>query len=285
MLTLLQLLLLPFLALRWILGMDYPLTDRWQRPLILLPGAKKPEPFTRCTTVAKTLDGQEALSEWKARMVAEGACLRPDILAQYAANLPVNDDNKQTMNGYVEALKEAAASTAGANLGDALHAMTARVDRGEKFRPLPPHDISIKAYRECLERYGIEILPEYVERTVVLPELKVAGSFDRIIRKAGRLFIFDLKTAQRLDYSWPSIAIQLALYSQAKWLYDWDSQTCSDMPAVDQKIGLVLWLPAGRAEASLHVVDIEAGWEAAQLALQARAWRTRKDLAREARVS
>lgn len=264
---------------------SYPLTDRYQRPLIKLPGAKKEEPFTRVTTVAKTLDGQEALSEWKARMVAQGACLRKDILAQFEANLPINDDNKALMNGYVEALKESAASTAGANLGDALHIMTARVDRGEKFKPLPPHDVSIKAYQECLSRHGVQIIPGFVERTVVLPDLKIAGSFDRIVEKHERKFIFDLKTAQRLDYSWPSIAIQLALYSRARWLYNWDDQSVTDMPEVDQKIGLVLWLPAGKAEASLHVVDLEAGWEATQHALWARSWRARKDLAREARAS
>ena len=278
----LQLLLLPFLLLRHLLGMEYPLTDRWQRPLILLPGAKKPEPFTRVTTVAKTLSGQEALSEWKARMVAEGACLRPDVLAQYAASLPSTPENKALQNGLCESLKEAAAASSGANLGDALHSMTARIDRGEKFRPLPPHDVSIKAYQECLQRHGVQILPEYVEQTVVLPGLKVAGSFDRLIQKAGRCFIFDLKTGKDLSYSWTEIAIQLSLYAHAEYLYDWDTQTCSPMPEVDQKIGLVLWLPAGKAEASLHVVDIVAGWEAAQTAMAVRAWRTRKDLAREA---
>lgn len=271
--------------------MDYPLTDRYQRPLILLPGAKDVAPFTRVTTVAKTLDGQEALSEWKSRMVAEGACLRSDLVAQYAATLPClakdhPDWKKQRglQNQLAEAMKEAAAASAGANLGDALHTMTARVDRGEKFRPLPPHDASIKAYQECLVQHGVEILPEYVEQTVVLPELGVAGSFDRLIRKAERLFVFDLKTGQDLSYSWPSICIQLALYSRATYLYDWDTQTCNDMPPVDQKIGLVLWLPAGTTRAELHVVDLEAGWEAAEKALWARRWRTRKDLAREARV-
>lgn len=282
------LLLLPFLLLRRLFLVDYPLSDRWQRPLILLPGAKKPEPFTRVTTVAKTLSGQEALTEWKARMVVEGACLRPDILAQFAASLPTLDgdrEQKELQNKLCDLLKEAAAGSKGANQGDALHNMTAKVDADPRFRPLPMFEKHIRLYRECVERHGLEIVPEYIERTVVLPDLKVAGSFDRLVRKAGRLWVFDLKTGKDLSYSWTEIAIQLALYSRARWLYDWEKQECTDMPEVDQARGLVLWLPYGRDVAELHVVDLEAGWEAAQMALAVRAWRTRKDLAREARVS
>lgn len=267
---------------------SYPLADRWSRPLILLPGEKKPIPMTRCTTVAKTLSGQEALSEWKARMVAEGACLRPDILAQFAATLPSDPEDKEQkalQTKLTEGMKEAAAGSKGANLGDALHSMTAKVDTDPHFRPLPNFEKPIALYRQCVERHGIEILPEYVERTVVLPDLKVAGSFDRLVRKAGRLFVFDLKTGKDLSYAWAEIAIQLALYSRARWLYDWDSQSVTEMPEVDQKIGLVLWLPYGRDIAELHVVDLDAGWEAAQHALWARSWRSRKDLAREARAS
>lgn len=274
--------------------MDYPLSDRWQRPLLLLPGEKKPTPHTRVTTIAKSLSGQEALTEWKARMVTEGACLRPDILAQFAATLPTLPadypdpiavkEQKLTQNKLTEAMKEAAAGSKGANQGDALHSMTAKVDADLRFRPLPMFEKHVRLYRECVERHQLEIVPEYIERTVVLPDLKVAGSFDRLVRRAGKLWVFDLKTSRNLSYSWAEIAIQLALYSRARWLYDWDTQTVTDMPAVDQRHGLVLWLPYGQEKAELHVVDLDAGWEAAQMALAVRAWRTRKDLAREARV-
>lgn len=286
---LLYLLVLPFLVLRNILAMDYPRSDRWKRPLILLPDAKKEEAFTRVTTVAKTLSGQEALSEWKARMVAEGACLRPDILSKYKATLPSNPDDKKRkaiQNGLCDSLKEAAAASTGANEGEAFHQVSARWDSGEKFRPLPPHDTWIKSYAACLDRHDIEIAPEYIERTVVLPELGIAGSFDRLVgsrKKRNGLWVFDVKTGKDLSYSWAEIAIQLALYAHAEWLYDWDTRECSPMPEVDRQTGLVLWLPVATGEASLHVVDIAAGWEAAQLAMAVRSWRNRKDLAREAR--
>lgn len=276
-----RLLFAPFLAF-FLLLTEYPRIDRWRRPLILLPGSKKEQSFTRVTTVAKTLDGGEALVEWKEVMVAGGAALRPDILAQVAANWPRTEETKRTLGKLAESLKEAAASSAGANLGDALHAMVARINRGETFRPVPPWDVDCKIYQDLLERSGIRVVPEMVERTVVLPKLGIAGSFDFLGEKASQLFVCDLKTGQKLDYSWLAICMQLSLYAMAETLYDWDNRTHSPMPKVNQKQGLVIHLPAGAGQASLHVVDLELGRAAVEVALTVRDWRKRNDLARPA---
>jgi len=47
---------------------------------------------------------------------------------------------------------------------------------------------------------------------------------------------------------------------------------------------LVLHLPAGEGRCTPYLVDVAAGWEAAQLCAQARAWRARRDLARSLEV-
>lgn len=263
--------------------MDYPRTDQWQRPLILLQGAKKEESFTRVTTNAKTLDGGEALADWKQVMVAGGAAIRPDIVAQVAANWPRTQDNKRVLNKLAESLKEAAAASAGANLGDAAHLVVARRNRGEKFKALPPLDVTLKAYDELLEKAGLVPRPDMVEQTVVLPKYRTAGSFDFLGEKGGQLFVCDLKTGQDLGYSWLSIAIQLAQYAMAETIYDWDARTHRPMPEVNQRQGLVVHAPAGGSEASLFVVDLEAGRQAFEVALAVREWRKRKDLARPAK--
>lgn len=266
--------------------MDYPRSDRWGRPLIVPDGDSREVPHTRVTTVAKTLDGQEGLTRWKGRMTAGGAALRPDILAQVAATWPPTEANKAQLDGYVEELKEAAAASAGANAGDAHHQVMARVWRGEVFRPIPPFDATVEVIGDLLEKAHLRPVPDWVERTVVLPEETVAGSFDLLVEtRAGQLFVADLKTGKDLELAWPSIAIQLALYSRASTLYDWEARTHAPMPEVNQYQGLVIWLPAFGKKASLHVVDLRIGWEAAQLALEVRAYRTRKDLARPARVN
>lgn len=264
--------------------MDYPKRDRWGRPLIVPPGGGEEEPFTRVTTIAKKLNGMEGLSIWQQRMAVGGAALRPDILAQVAAIWPPDDNNKSKLDGYVAELREAAAASAGARAGDAFHSVMARVWRGETFKPIPPFDTIALMIENLFRHAGVVPLPEYVERTVVLPELKVAGSFDLLVKKGPHVLVTDLKTGQDLELAWPSIAIQLALYSRAETIYDWDTQTHEPMPPVNQKQGLVIWVPAFSKMASLHVVDLEAGWEAAQMCFWVDRWRKRKDLARPVKV-
>lgn len=284
--ALLRLLALPFLFL---LATTYPRSDRWGRPQILDPATGKRRSHTRVTTVAKALDDMNGIMGWREVMVAGGAALRPDILAKVSARWPRTPDNKGELNKLAEELREAAAASAGANLGDALHTLIARRNVGEVFRALPPLDTDLKAYEELLELAGLEVLPEYVERTVVIPGMveEVAGSFDLLARKAARPellpLITDLKTGQSLELQWPSIAVQLALYSRARSIYDWDTETHLPMPEVDQRHGLVVSLPAGSATAELYVVDLDAGWAAAQVALWVRAWRKRRDFVRPAR--
>lgn len=263
--------------------MDYPRTDQWQRPLILPVEGKKEVAHTRVTTIAKTLDGGEALADWKQVMVAGGAAMRPDIVAQVAANWPRTQENKRVLNKLAESLKEAAAASAGANLGDAAHLVVARRNRGETFKPLPPLDVTLKAYDELLERAGLVPRPDMVEQTVVLPKYGIAGSFDFVGDKGGHLVVCDLKTGQDLGYSWLSIAIQLAQYAMAETIYDWDTRTHRPMPAVNQRQGLVIHAPAGGGEASLYVVDLELGRQAFEVALAVRDWRKRNDLSRPAK--
>jgi hypothetical protein len=75
------------------------------------------------------------------------------------------------------------------------------------------------------------------------------------------------------------IALQLAIYSRATHWYDPTSGQLHPMPNVDQDKALVMHLPVGKATCTLYEVDIAAGWDAVQLALDVRAWRQRKDLA------
>jgi hypothetical protein len=53
----------------------------------------------------------------------------------------------------------------------------------------------------------------------------------------------------------------------------------SPIPPVNQKWGLILNLPVGTASAELHWVDLELGWEAAQLAVVVRKMRSMKSTA------
>jgi len=52
--------------------------DRFGRYLLVNPLTGKEEPFTRATTIAKTLDDTYYLEQWQLRQVAYGLGQRPD---------------------------------------------------------------------------------------------------------------------------------------------------------------------------------------------------------------
>lgn len=252
-----------------------PKRDRWGRYLVPGPGGKRVA-YTRATTIAGTIEDRYNLELWKIRMAAVGLTNRPDLYAQVAAN----HDDKNKLNAICDDAIEAAKGSAGANLGTALHTFTERVDLGETITIPPPWDADVAAYTAAMAKAGVTIVPDGVEKIVVLHDIQVAGTFDRLVTLDDRLLIADLKTGAGLDFSWGSIAIQLALYAHADEIYDPVTDTFTPMPAVDQAEALVMHLPAGQATCMLHVVDIAAGWQTVQTCLDARAWRKRKDLNR-----
>lgn len=250
--------------------------DQYGRYLIVPQGANKPVPHTRVTTFASTLDDRYGLERWGLRMSALGFVARQDLYARLCSTRP---DDKTALDKLCGEAKEAAAASAGANMGTALHSMCERIDLGEDITFPAPFDADVKAYRAALEAGGVEILPEYVERYVCLPDLQLGGKLDRIVSFGSQPKIADLKTGADLAYSWGTIAVQLACYANAATLYNGRTHKHEPMPDVDKETALVIHLPAGRATCTLHFVDIKAGWEAAQHAAWVRQWRKRKDLA------
>jgi hypothetical protein len=72
-------------------------------------------------------------------------------------------------------------------------------------------------------------------------------------------------------------AVQLAIYAHSD-LYD---PATGEREAVDvaKDYGYIFHVPAGQGTFGLYRLDLEAGWEAAQLAADVRRWRKRKGLA------
>ena len=240
--------------------------DRWGRPLVHPPDGGKAVPYTRVTTVSGTLDDRWGLERWKMRQVAAGLSERPDLLLSVSAHR----DDKAKLDAICEAAMEAVASSAGATTGTALHRLTELHDLGHELPPMPDDaGRDLLAYSRAMEAAGLTC--EAVETFLVLDGHQVAGTADRIVTdRSGRRMIADLKTGS-VDYSWGSIAIQLALYAAGE---TYDPETYGrENPQVDQDRALVIHLPAGQGECTVHTVDIAQGWEAAQLALRVRRYR------------
>jgi hypothetical protein len=257
--------------------------DRFGRYLLPDPVTGKERAWTRATTVARTLADEYHLTLWKMRQVAKGMALRPDLVAGAAAADPEAD--KGTLNDIAEKAMEAAGSSVGGTLGTALHSFTARLDSEGGYieslgAPIALHGDLVE-YVGTVERHRLRTQPEYVERVVILPDLGIAGTFDRIFgqppgqTKAAPLAIGDLKTGKSIDYSALEIAIQLAIYANAPLI--WNPATGSYEPMPDDVCkarGLVVHLPVGKAHGLVYGIDLIKGWRYAQLALQVRAARS-----------
>jgi hypothetical protein len=92
------------------------------------------------------------------------------------------------------------------------------------------------------------------------------------------MYIADLKTGTDLTYSWRSISIQLAAYADAQHIYDYKTSVRTSLPMIEKDRAIVFHLPAGEGRCELYWVDLEAGRQGLELALNVRAWRKRKDL-------
>lgn len=229
--------------------------------------------YQRATNFTKILSDSYNLELWKQRKVARGVAAHRDLQALILAVPPEDDDPalKKQLDGYVEKAKDLARADTGANMGTALHALCERADLGETLTL--PDDLAadVGAYTAMRERHGLEVSGKWVERIVVLESLGVAGTFDRLVRQRGRVFVGDLKTG-RMGY-WLEIAIQLALYAHADYVFDPLDGTKVDMPKVDQDTAYVFHLAPGSATCDLYEVDIAEGWRAVQLSQQVRAIR------------
>ena len=248
--------------------------DRWGRYRIVTANGKETS-FTRVTTISKSLDDEGALTAWKGRMTLTGVVQRNDLLVAASTCL----DDKSSLDRIVQQAIEAAGASSKANIGTALHQLTQAIDLGQKPAILPGLQADVDAYTAGMTRHGIIIDPRLVEVLLVNEKHEYAGTADRIARFSSRKRkqVFDLKTGN-IDYAINSIAVQMAMYANAEYIYDWRTKERQPMPDIDKTRGVIIHLPAGKAQCDLYELDLVAGWEAALMAMDVRAWRKRKDL-------
>lgn len=252
--------------------------DRWMRPLIVPPEGGEPVAYTRVSTLAKALDDLNNLMDWKVRKAIEGMVRRPDLLTQAAGALANGDPDtdwptKKALNGVGKDALEAAGSSKGRNAGTGFHSLTEAIDRGEVPLWVPPADQPrLDAYREATA--GIEWLE--IEQFVVNDQVRSAGTFDRLGRLPdGRVVVMDLKSGKsEADYPFAT-TLQIATYANG---HRYDPETGNRSPLhdrLDRRYGVLIHLPPSGG-CTLWELDLELGWQAAQLAAQvrdARGWK------------
>ncbi|MGW4158684.1 hypothetical protein [Streptomyces sp. NPDC004788] len=268
-------------------------------------GGGKPKGYTRTTTFIDCIEDKSALIDWGKRMVLVGAAKRADLVDKALGLDPEDPADKKTLNLLSEQATDASGANDKRERGTHLHNLSELVDAG---RPLPP-----TASPQDVEDMGAYLIEtsvltiKAVEQFVVVDELGVAGTFDRMAEYDGPGpdgeplsgdFICDLKTGS-VEYGGLKMAAQLACYSRGV-LYDHTrfpvdagddaavaefkrsvidvrdaARAYRPLPPVNQDWGVIIHLPAGEAACTLYWVDLNLGWEAAQLALNIRRMRSR----------
>lgn len=240
--------------------------DRYGRPLITPEAGGKPVAYTRVTTFVDCVEDKYNLQKWMQRMVATGLSMRPDLALAVAAH----KDTKTKLDKICDEAREAAASSAAATTGTALHALTEQVDRGLEVVGVPEAAVAdIAAYRAAT----VDLHPIHIEQMCVLDPWKVAGTPDRVVKYQGKRYISDLKTGS-IEYGVAKIAAQLSMYSRAR-CYDVATGKRTPHDAELDK-GIVVHLPAGQATCTLYWVDLLAGWDVVQVARRVRQTRALK---------
>ena len=262
----------------------YDLTD---------PATGKRKLYTRVTKFADTLEDKENLIGWIARHVVKGMADSDDLLVK-AASLDVSSDRGPLDRIWNEAKKIAGGNQASDD-GTLIHALTEAIDRGEDPRIPVKWRGHLQRYQQLVNDGPLEIVPEYIERVTCVPELGVAGTFDRLMRvrrdtvvtfpsgksfevKEGELVVADVKTSKSLEFSQLKFAIQFACYSRARHAWVPEESDWEPLPEINQNVAFILWVPSTKTEAEIVAVDLEAGWEAALECLRVRSMRNSKKL-------
>lgn len=245
--------------------------------------------WQRTSTLVNAIQDGYALRKWGQRMVAKGLSLRPSLVA-LAASLDLKAQRDE-MDALCSRARDAADANKAADNGTAIHAYIEQLDRG--IAPAVPKEFraDVAAWNGTLAAAGFKIT--HNEQILINGELGVMGKLDRVaelIRPmivrfkdrtvkllGGEHVIVDLKTVRSLEYAEHEISCQLGVYSRADF-YVSRAASLFVPPHINQDVGFVIHLPAGKGMPELWAVDIDRGYRGAQLCVDVMNWRAENDL-------
>lgn len=244
------------------------------------------------TTVAKIVSDSYNIQKWHERMVGMGVTIDSNLRENIAANV----DDKERLNDLCEDAKKVAKAHHAADRGTQMHRVLELVllDQEDKLMT-EQQRADAEVLKRTLDRYHLTPYQKMAEQFVAWPHYTVAGRFDAILETANNdLILTDLKSGPNAVAYPQSTCAQLALYARAPHVSATINQKGSqdvvtewtEMPGrLDRSKAFVLLVPPDAEIGTLHELDIEHGWAAAQLALRLIEWRKKlgygKDAARE----
>lgn len=179
--------------------------------------------LTRVSTTKSALSNTIGIQRWTNRLTAEGMATSPELITEAAKLVATQtpDERKSAMGKLAERAQVKAGSKDRSNLGTAVHLHHEKLARGQNPGSVPEEHVrDVSAYEALLSEYQVQLLPEYLERTVKCL-YGHAGTADNIVRwwnpdmEEWELVVADLKTGRDLELGWLEILIQLWFYAHA----------------------------------------------------------------------
>jgi hypothetical protein len=236
--------------------------------------------YSRPSGYAKVLDNSFALNDWKINKAMLGVASSRAMQAQLLA---VKDGDREGLKVLREQALDKGQANEAADMGTALHAMTARIeDQSDTWEPPEAYADDLRVYVETLEAYGL--VSEFVEVHMCNDGFRAAGTADRIYRTTkplvapdgkiippGTLILGDLKTGAKLDFSLPGYCVQMAIYADGVF-YDVESNERRDTPPLDRNWTILVHLPVSKAKCRMIWCSIDVGLRGALLAHDVKEW-------------
>jgi len=255
--------------------------------------------YSRATTISSSMEYRGNLEAWTLRETVHGVSLRPDLVLKAQGS----GDDRRALDEVVAEAQAVSGMHKGRNAGTGMHGVTTEVDNlltqgnersAEVWSAIESlADLAPVKYRGDVLAYArlaaeVRIRPptdggKADELIVVHPDLMIAGRFDKVRIIDSELVIVDAKTQKDEPgkYGQLPIAMQLAIYAHAPWIYD-DTNPAAPCwrPAypVSKRVAYVIWLPSGTGRAKLIKVDIARAWLWVETAMKVRESRNVKDL-------
>ena len=198
------------------------------------------------SSYGKIIESTQNLERWKQVSVLKGAIADGGLLRRFA-----NANDRDEQDEILEQLMAAGKANEGRDFGSDAHRVTERYDKGLEVSQDEWSVGIVERWKAALDSCGIRVDPGLVERVVLLPELRVCATFDRVGFYRGEAHILDLKTGSSAIRYPHAACVQLALIANAEWITvgegdkKGDSTTWTEfepMIPVNKKHGIIVHL-------------------------------------------
>lgn len=244
--------------------------------------------YSRASGLADFIEEKEHIHRWEMRYLAKAMGQNEDLAALAAVerySTGVSDavfgyeksQSGRNLDAIIERALDRVRIHEKADRGTAVHGATEPGAPAGVERLRPAVDAFWEINRqECIDLVATE---QFTANDITMS----AGTFDHLVRIPGHplltdFVIGDKKTGRFDPFSW---CVQLSTYGYGD-PYDTSTHTRPDWPGpINLKYGLVWQIDPGDATVKLWVIDLEFGWEMAQLAAKVRDAHERRDIAVE----